>query len=78
LDLDFVLSEYTEDEKDDSGSELDDYECIDSCDRKKTVNTDKPKIVVSFGYLCPVCNKTFKTVAGFLGHCSKQQSRNVT
>jgi len=51
LDLDFLLGEYTEDEKDDSGSELDDYVCIDSCDRRKTVNIDKSKIVVSFGMI---------------------------
>jgi len=78
LDLYILLGEYTEDEKDDSGSELDDYECIDSCDQKKTVNIDKSKIVVPFGYLCPVCNKSLKMVAGFRGHCSKQHSRNVT
>ena len=62
LELDFMLGEYTDDDS--------------VHDTKTCASSNKSQQCNANGYLCPICNKTLKSIRGFRGHTSKQHDRS--
>lgn len=71
IDLETLLGEYTENDHDVTDSESDDYSASVG-HRTKVRKLGKD----SYVYICPVCDKSLKTISGFRGHTSKQHHKD--
>ncbi|XP_033727600.1 uncharacterized protein LOC117316933 [Pecten maximus] len=72
LDLEYLLGDFTEySESEDFSDEFDEVETKRPRASKSSQHLD-PKLAC---YVCPECNKSLKTIAGFRGHTSKQHGK---
>lgn len=77
VDLEYLLGDYTEysSESDISDGEYDDVDSgkpAKRCKTDKSLTTQQPITSSKTQYICPICEKSLKTISGFRGHTSKQ------